>query len=159
MAGRPKSQERDSAAGGSREVAERRAASFFAFSAEGSRAEDRARVAAEEQVVLIPVRWYDTIEYAIVDREDDARLGLSKVRWHSITGYAHHKTFGYMHRAVLDLVKGDRIVHHVNEDKLDNRRSNLQVFETRSEANLAPHPIRDYRCGLTEAERERLRAA
>jgi len=48
-----------------------------------------------------------------------------------------------MHRFVLGLSKGDRIVHHINEQKMDNRKANLEICADMSAANARPHPKRD----------------
>lgn len=110
-------------------------------------------------VVRIPVTWRGEVEYALVDSDDNERLGLDKYRWNNITGYANHHALGYMHRAILGLAKGAKIVHHLNENKLDNRRENLVVCESRAEANNLPHPNRDRLCGLSWQEREMERVA
>lgn len=52
-----------------------------------------------------------------------------------------------MHREILGLEIGDpRVVHHLNENPVDNRRANLQVCESRMQAQAAPHPKRDDVC-------------
>jgi hypothetical protein len=105
-------------------------------------------------VFRIKVWKWGSYTEALVDAEDDARLGLSLVRWHAVTGYACHNRLGYMHRHILGLEKGEqRFVHHVNENPVDNRKENLQVFESRSAANSAPHPKRDAACALSAEER------
>ena len=67
---------------------------------------------------------------AIVDDEDYERV--SKFKWmaHKL-GYAFkHKSpkcqYQYMHRLILNAPKG-ALVDHKNEDKLDNRRSNIRL--------------------------------
>lgn len=96
----------------------------------------------------IPVRRGGiAVAYALVSDEDYDRLMQS--RW-SLTrsGYAVRsdrltgsKTQG-MHRAVYELGQGDeRVVHHLNEDKLDNRRENLEVLANRMAHANTKHPI------------------
>lgn len=93
-------------------------------------------------VVKIPVGRYG--DFALVDAADEARLNLSSYRWNGGTGYACNSILGPMHRVILGLVIGEqRFVHHINEDKLDNRRANLQIFDNLSACNGAPHPKRD----------------
>lgn len=71
--------------------------------------------------------------YAIVDEEDyDALAGQ---RWHISGGYAVRipRIYGVrvhiaMHRVVCCLTPDDkREIDHINQDKLDNRRSNLRI--------------------------------
>lgn len=78
--------------------------------------------------------------FAWVDAAD-AELVIP-YRWNLVGGYATRGDM-VMHRLILGLNPGCGVVHHVNEDKLDNRRENLRVFATASEANLQPHPKRD----------------
>ena len=69
-------------------------------------------------------------ERVMVDDEDLEHV-LAVGGWHrSKIGYAVHsvdaKTKVYMHRFLLGCVVGQH-VDHINQDKLDNRRSNLRV--------------------------------
>lgn len=97
--------------------------------------------------VEIPLRLgMRIIGYALVDAEDAP--GLMRKRWCLTGGYAVETRrvpgcSGAMHRQLLDLAPGDRVVHHINEDKLDNRRANLLVCADAREANTQPHPERD----------------
>lgn len=96
----------------------------------------------------IPVIYRRRAYAALVD--DDVYEWLSSYRWNDVTGYAarkENKRTVYMHREILGLATGDpRITHHINENKLDNRRENLAVFASKSEANCQPHPQRDAAC-------------
>ena len=92
----------------------------------------------------IPVHSRKRVSYALVDAEDVALV--EGRRWSLNDGYAVCKIDGRstsMHRFILGMTPGVGVVHHVNEDKLDNRRSNLKVYETMSQANCQPHPRRD----------------
>lgn len=51
-----------------------------------------------------------------------------------------------MHRFILGLDPSEGICHHINEDRLDNRRSNLQVVASLKEHGDLPHPRRDAVC-------------
>lgn len=79
--------------------------------------------------------------FALVDDEDGPSVTGQK--WWVCGGYAVNNRNRAMHREILGLEPGDRIVHHINEDPLDNRRANLMICATRSEANSQPHPKRD----------------
>lgn len=78
---------------------------------------------------------------------------LNEHRWRlSYWGYAERTVFvpgvGYralaMHREIMSLGYGDRrVVHHDNEDGLDNRRSNLIVCANASAHARMPHRRRD----------------
>jgi hypothetical protein len=106
--------------------------------------------------VQIPVGTRSVVYgYAEVDAADAERLDLASRSWCLLDGYAYNNAVGYMHRHILGLVRGEqRFVHHVDEVKLNNRRANLEVFNSRSEANQAPHPKRDAICALSADERE-----
>lgn len=53
-----------------------------------------------------------------------------------------------LHRQILGLDKRDtRVVHHINENPLDNRRANLRICENKIDHGMQPHPLRDARCG------------
>lgn len=47
-------------------------------------------------------------------------------------------------------MRPDEVVHHINEDKLDNRPENLIVFPSQS-AHIRHH-LRRRRCSLSELE-------
>lgn len=81
--------------------------------------------------------------YATIDAADAERVAAH--RWTLLNGYAvtrvEYRTV-YMHRFVLGLSPGEMFVHHIDEDKLNNRRDNLVACETASEAAAQPHPKR-----------------
>lgn len=55
-----------------------------------------------------------------------------------------------LHRQIRGLKRGDpRVIHHINENTLDNRRENLMVCTGKSDAQCQPHPRRDAACGMT----------
>ena len=93
-------------------------------------------------VVYVPLmRGRDEVGYATIDAEDAVRVAA--IRWNLSGDYAVSRTHGPMHRYILGLTPGIGFCHHKNEEKLDNRKSNLEVYATASEANRAPHPKRD----------------
>lgn len=68
---------------------------------------------------------------ALVDDEDyEMLIGLG-VRWCVNDGYAFNQAYGRMHRFLVSAPK-DRMVDHINGDKLDNRKENLR-FATNSQ--------------------------
>ncbi len=90
----------------------------------------------------IPVkRRGEIVAWALVDLRD---FGLRSRSW-TLSPYGYATSNGEsMHRAILGLAKGDpRVGHHRNEDPLDNRRENLQVFASNSAHLMAPHPKAD----------------
>lgn len=91
----------------------------------------------------IPIwRRGEIVTHSVVD--DAHYEQFSQVRW-GLTGLGYARSVdGYMARLVCGLEPGDkRAVHHINEDKLDNRRANLEVCEGRGDANRRPHPKRN----------------
>src|SRR5438477_9778616 len=73
-------------------------------------------------------------EIALVDDEDYDRV--SSLKWHLHSeGYAAHSASNHrnvlMHRFILGLTEEDKIwkadTHHLNGNKLDNRRGNIRV--------------------------------
>lgn len=69
-------------------------------------------------------------KYALVDNEDFKQL--NQFRWYyNLLGYAEHKDSLMsitIHRFILKLKKGDnKIVDHINGNKLDNRKVNLRL--------------------------------
>ncbi len=74
--------------------------------------------------------------YALVDLEDIERL--SKISWY-ITFYGYvqgtiKKKLFFMHRYILDAVKGDPMIDHKNNYKLDNRKRNLHFVNASQNA-------------------------
>lgn len=63
---------------------------------------------------------------AIVDDEDyEMLIGLG-VRWCLSDGYAFNCVYGRMHRFLMSAPK-NKMVDHINGEKLDNRRENLRL--------------------------------
>lgn len=49
-----------------------------------------------------------------------------------------------LHREVAGLLPGEgKAVHHINEDRFDNRRDNLKVCADRDEHGAQPHPRKE----------------
>lgn len=68
--------------------------------------------------------------FTLVD--DDIYEWASKLKWKRHRGgYVQLSSYNLLHRIVMEHPQGKE-VHHLNEDKLDNRRENLQL-ETPSE--------------------------
>lgn len=60
--------------------------------------------------------------------DDKDFLWMSKLKWKlRVDGYVQLSQFNLLHRVVLLAPKGVH-VHHKNEDKLDNRSSNLELI-------------------------------
>ncbi len=98
---------------------------------------------------LVPIYWHGRIyDFALVDHEDFVRVSAN--RWTRVSGDYAVSGRGLMHRWILGLAKGEGIVHHINEDTLDNRRSNLMVCANTIEHGSQPHPRRDLVCGGTQ---------
>jgi hypothetical protein len=51
-----------------------------------------------------------------------------------------------MHRFLLALAPGHGVVHHINEDGIDNRRINLKWLPDILAHGFEPHPRRDLLC-------------
>lgn len=89
--------------------------------------------------------WYDgeVYAYSLVDEDDFSWLSQRRCRTHRLSwvdpspGYALVYFEGRMqaiHRLVLGLRYGDgKVVHHLNHDRLDNRKENLAVCADSSE--------------------------
>lgn len=67
-----------------------------------------------------------------IDLEDLDKI--SKYKWCSGHGYAGTTGMGkttYMHRFLLIKENDKRVVHHINGDRLDNRKDNLRILSSR----------------------------
>jgi hypothetical protein len=62
---------------------------------------------------------------ALVDDDDYERVAAH--RWHYTDGYATNSKVGYMHCLIMRPPEG-YIVHHKNRNRLDNRKSELEVL-------------------------------
>lgn len=95
-------------------------------------------------VALIPLFWRGHhVTDALVDQADWHEL--AKHHWNTSPVHLRTRELGYayrgeggnfirMERQILGLDFGDpRVIHHRNQVKFDNRRSNLQVFADRRE--------------------------
>ena len=84
-------------------------------------------------------------QFAIIDKEDFEYLNQFKwcahferrsyyaVRSSKRDPITHKQKFIMMHRVIMDLKHGDgRQVDHINQNTLDNRRSNLEIATHRS---------------------------
>ncbi len=95
----------------------------------------------------LPV-WYgdEIVASTLVDAERYDELGAWA--WHTFRMDAASGTWGppvaqglILARVVAGCVKGDgQIVHHINEDRFDNRRPNLQICNSAHEHGMLPHP-------------------
>lgn len=77
----------------------------------------------------IPLRNRQSIivEFALVEEVDFERV--NQYRWHLSKGYANstiQKKNILMHHFLFKRPDEDRVIDHINQDKLDNRRSNLR---------------------------------
>jgi HNH endonuclease len=91
--------------------------------------------------LVIPLhRRGEVVAYAKVDETDHERL--SRFRWYlTPNGYAvryarvrGRRTSIFMHREVVGLPQGgghERVAHHLNADRLDNRSANLRIVSSR----------------------------
>lgn len=71
-------------------------------------------------------------EIAIIDDEDYILINNS--RWHTNKGYARHAYkvrghtyFIFMHRLILGITDPKIQIDHINQNPLDNRKSNLRI--------------------------------
>lgn len=115
------------------------------------------------EAVFIPVRRCGRIvDYAWVDAVDAPRV----LQYGWVCGGIHAVASGRrdrsvppmnsvpMHRFVLGLARGDRIVHHINEDPRDNRRRNLKIVADLLAHGSEPHPRRDQLCSIYVTEKD-----
>jgi hypothetical protein len=112
-------------------------------------------------VIFVPLfRGGRVRDHALVD-EADAEL-LQSWRWNVAGGYAiagarRRLQVGRlsgtpMHRFLLGLQPFEGVVHHLNEDRLDNRRANLIVVADALAHGELPHPRRDVACAGRRAD-------
>lgn len=72
---------------------------------------------------------------------DDEDLELVKgKRWIYNQGYAHCAGIGGMHRLILGCNDPNRVVDHINGDRLDNTRANLRIVSRWQNKNNAKIP-------------------
>lgn len=98
------------------------------------------------RTVAIPLHGRDgeIRAWALIDESDYDEVAAHS--WHLLSsGYAARSIWGegrneeivLMQRSLLGLGRGDkRRAHHRNEDRLDNRRSNLQIVTTSEHSRL-----------------------
>lgn len=92
---------------------------------------------------------YSRQAFVIVDLVD-LPLALSR-KWSLNGGYATSNPVGdessALHRQIRGLKRGDpRVIHHINENTLDNRRENLMICSNKIDAQMQDHPQRDAAC-------------
>lgn len=75
------------------------------------------------EYVEISVYNKGEIIYSKIDKDDFDEV--NKIKWHLQKGYVASK-HGRLHRFIMKAKKGDPIIDHINNDKLDNRKSNLR---------------------------------
>lgn len=93
------------------------------------------------------------IAWSKIDKADVAKV--SKHPWcHRHGGYAGSTGVGYLHRYVMDASPG-QIVHHINRDRKDNRRSNLQLVDVRTNNRES---IKARRVGVSKTDTGKWRA-
>jgi hypothetical protein len=103
-----------------------------------------------EDPVAIPVRRGGRIvDYAWVDASDAERVRAYRWGLSAIHAVASIPSIGpiSMHRFILGLKRGDKVVHHRNEDGLDNRRRNLKIVADKGAHGSEPHPRKNAMCG------------
>ena len=74
----------------------------------------------------------EIIASSLVDEED--YIKVNSVKWALVKGYATSHKYGRMHRFIMNANKDDLPVDHINGNKLDNTKANLQ-FVTVSQNN------------------------
>ena len=72
-------------------------------------------------------------EIALFDKSDLDKVG--KCNWHMSDGYACNGKGTPMHRIILGDT-GNMIVHHIDENKLNNRKSNLKLLSKQEHSRM-----------------------
>ncbi len=78
----------------------------------------------------IPVTNKDKIVYAYVDEDDYDKC--MEITWHISFGYAINTKYGFIHRFILKAKKGDPRINHIDGNRLNNKKSNIE-FSTPSQ--------------------------
>lgn len=79
------------------------------------------------EIYIHDYKTQELLETILIDTEDFNKVKDSKwVLNHC--GYARNGNKGLMHRLIMNCVKNDgKIIDHINQNKLDNRKSNLRI--------------------------------
>lgn len=85
----------------------------------------------KDGIAVIPYKHHEILV------SDDDWHDLKKIRWYicSHTGYAFNNDFQTMHALLMPCEKG-MVVNHVNGNRLDNRRENLEVATASENAHM-----------------------
>jgi HNH endonuclease len=90
---------------------------------------------------MIEIRLQGTKAQGRCAKIDDEDLELVKgKRWIYNQGYAISAGIGGMHRFILGCTEANRIVDHINGDRLDNTRANLRIVSRWQNKNNAKIP-------------------
>ena len=104
------------------------------------------KIIIEEHGNYCSIELYNK-EIALFDTEDLEKV--NKVNWHlNRSGYACNGKGIPMHKIILTDVDSDMVVHHKNENKLDNRKENLIVLSRKE------HTLLHDNLNITKAEAE-----
>lgn len=79
--------------------------------------------------IAIKNKHKQIIAYTLVDKQDYDTFKL--VNFHLQDGFAYN--IRYLHRLIMNHIPKNKIVYHLNGNKLDNRRANLKVAQSGSE--------------------------
>lgn len=96
------------------------------------------------EVTEIYIHNYKTQELIgtiLIDTEDFEKVKQHK--WVDGRGYARNRKIGLMHRFIINANKNE-IVDHINQNKLDNRKSNLRIVN-KSINRINSSQIKGYR--------------
>lgn len=93
-------------------------------------------------------------KYALIDKEDFYKIKDDS--WFLKNGYAYsNKNKDVMHRYLFDHLTDEIAVHHINENKLDNRKCNLKFLSLKEHMNHHRKYIDSFRkCIINKKERE-----